>query len=129
VIASDGTIYTGINEFCSAISADGKVKWKQPAPDTLLDSTPAIAADDYIYFTAPDGTFTAIEPDSFMRWGVWLQSAATVSPVIASDGIIYVQSWNQKLNAITGHAALMRSAWPMFRANPRHTGVVNNPSH
>jgi hypothetical protein len=48
------------------------------------------------------------------------------SPAIGSDGTIYVaeENWLQAINSTNRLAPLAKSSWPMFRANPRHTGCL-----
>jgi hypothetical protein len=49
------------------------------------------------------------------------------APVIGGDGMIYI-GCNQRLYAVSPPNRLppAKSPWPMFRANARHTGRVQN---
>ena len=125
VISGDGTIYIGINNFRSAITADGKLKWKSVATEQMLNSTPALTADGHVLYASEDGNISVLKADSSIRWYVWLGAQLDASPVIAPDGMIYVPSADGELHALQGPAGLMNSSWPMFRANPQHTGRVN----
>ena len=47
------------------------------------------------------------------------------SPVIGKDGMIYFASGRYLVAlAPTNGVPLAKSSWPMFRANPQHTGRV-----
>ena len=66
--------------------------------------------------SAPTNSWTLLLPHFY----------ATSSPAIAPDGTLYIAE-GQTLHAINSTnrlAPLMNSSWPMFRANPRHTGRV-----
>jgi len=55
-----------------------------------------------------------------------LEAVVIASPNIGSNGTLFVAE-GQTLHAINSTnrlAPLMNSSWPMFRANPRHTGRV-----
>jgi hypothetical protein len=49
------------------------------------------------------------------------------SPAIGKDGTIYVANlaYLCAINSTNQLAPLAAGSWPMFRANPRHTGRVN----
>jgi outer membrane protein assembly factor BamB len=128
VLANDGAIYICINKSCAAISPEGKVRWAVPNPYVLLDSTPAVAADGRPFYATYNGMLSAFTPVADNNWGIWLKESLCVSPLIAPDGTIYTISNMGSLNAVEGNTTLMNSAWPMFRANLRHTGMVNSPT-
>ena len=48
------------------------------------------------------------------------------SPVIGTNGMIYIAAngWLKAINSTNRLAPLAKSPWPMFRADPRHTGRV-----
>jgi hypothetical protein len=64
-----------------------------------------------------------------MRWALTLDDLVKASPAIGDNGTIYVTG-GSFLNALTATNAppLAKSSWPMFRANPRHTGRVADSS-
>lgn len=127
VISNDGTIFIGINDNRAAISADGKVKWKQPDPDQQIDTTAAIVADGHAYFAVEDTSFSALDESNSGMWWYYAGTPFVASPVIGPDRIAYVPGTDGRLFAFEVSAPLMDSPWPMFRANPRRTGVVNKP--
>ncbi|MGH7990286.1 MAG: hypothetical protein ACREDS_08885, partial [Limisphaerales bacterium] len=48
------------------------------------------------------------------------------SPAIGDGGTIYIANtaYLEAINSKSGLSPLAKSSWPMFRANPRHTGRV-----
>ncbi|SEP13004.1 PQQ-binding-like beta-propeller repeat protein [Paenibacillus sp. OV219] len=57
-----------------------------------IDSSPAIGADDTIYFGSTSGAFFAVSPNGELKWKYDFTSDVEIrtSPVIAADGTIYV---------------------------------------
>lgn len=107
-IGSDGTIYVGSTDRqLYAINPDGTLQWVYPTK-SILSSSPAIAVDGTIYVagTNLDGlficsdppnpvqlsTFYAVNPDGTSKWSTTLSGPVNSSPVIASDGTIYIGS-------------------------------------
>jgi outer membrane protein assembly factor BamB len=93
----------------------------------LIDVSPAVAAGGAIYFSAPYGKLTAFGADGAARWEFNGGDNLNASPVIGGDGIIYI-CCNHRLNAVSApdEKPPAKSSWPMFRANARHTGRVQN---
>jgi len=52
----------------------------------------------------------------------------TGSPVVGPDGIVYMICGRslQAFQPVGEALPLAKSSWPMFHANPRHTGRVGN---
>jgi outer membrane protein assembly factor BamB len=105
------------------------MKWNQPNSAPQTTSTPAIVADGHVYFASGDGCFSAIDINNTVMWWIYLHIGMSASPMIGPDGVAYVPADTGKLFAFSVSAPLMNSSWPMFRANPRHTGVVNVSGH
>lgn len=126
VLGDDDTVYLGINEFVSALAPGGKEKFRFSASH-LLDSTPAVTGNGRVFFSQADGNLIAINrADNTIGWATWLNVPLFASPTVAPDGTIYTMDWMGNLCATQGNSPLVKSAWPMFRANLRHTGVVNS---
>ena len=66
-----------------------------------------------------------VDPTKHERflWEFKTGSYVHSSPVIGSDGTVYVGSYDKKLYAIkTDSKGLAKSPWPMRGQNPQHTG-------
>jgi outer membrane protein assembly factor BamB len=111
-IGTDGTVYVGsADRQLYAINPTGTLKWVYPTK-VILSSSPALGTDGTIYVggtnldgtivcpapipVARQSTFYAINPDgsSKLGWEIPLSLSGRVnsSPVIASDGTIYIGS-------------------------------------
>jgi outer membrane protein assembly factor BamB len=113
-IGSDGTIYAAsYDRQLYALSPDGTLKWVFPTK-TVLSSSPAIGSDGTIYvsgtnmdvlvyycgITVTVSRIYAINPDGSKKWefNKLLSGVINSSPVIGSDGTIYVASEGDILN-------------------------------
>jgi outer membrane protein assembly factor BamB len=126
VLDADGNIYLSVNEQSFSAGSDGKKRWSIAAA-FLVDTSPAVTADGTIYFSAPWHRLWAMKPDGTLKWDADTGDNANLSgsPVIGADGIIYAPD-GRVLNAVAAanSTPLAKSPWPMFRANPQHTGRV-----
>jgi outer membrane protein assembly factor BamB len=112
-IAADGTIYAG-SYFGTlfALNPGGGLKWEVNTGGNL-ESAPAIGEDGTLYLTGyqyPNGVLHAISSSGII---LWTSSVATMavggvnsSPVIATDGTIYVGANDSKLYAINPDGTL-----------------------
>jgi outer membrane protein assembly factor BamB len=125
VIDKTGNIYVGMNHLNIGVSKDGKKMWERGTA-YLVDASAAIATDGTMYAPAPWHELAALERSSGdLHWELRLDSFTKSSPVIGDDGTIYMAS-GRFLFAVmpTNALPLEKSSWPMFRANPQHTGRV-----
>jgi outer membrane protein assembly factor BamB len=125
VLDESGNLYLSGRSSCLSVGSDGKIRWEK-YPQIPLDTTPAVAADGLIYFSVPGQILAAIKPDGTEQWRVTLLAPLAGSPVIGNDGTIYGCDGSRlyAINSTNGLAPPAKSSWPMFRANPRHTGRV-----
>jgi outer membrane protein assembly factor BamB len=127
VLDAQGQVYLGVNYMKTCVSADGKKIWEDASVKNL-DISPAVAANGLIYFIAAWGYLAAYSPEGkqALAQEVIHGLVPTTSMTIAPDGTIYVGD-GRFLYAMstTNNSPLANSSWPMFRANPRHTGRVN----
>jgi hypothetical protein len=125
VLDGQGIIYLSANNGTVAVSEDGKKLWNFE-PAGRINVSPVVAADRTVLI-APWQDLIALGPDGTQLWRLTLKYPVNSSPVIGDNGVIYVAD-NRFFNALVatnGSSPLAKSSWPMFRANPRHTGRVN----
>jgi outer membrane protein assembly factor BamB len=104
-ISRDGTVHVGsINGKLYAVYPDGTLKWVYDTGRAIV-SSPAIGPDGSIHIHI-DGKVIAVRPNGSLKW----ESSTTVlgnynysSPVIGSDGTIYVGSVDKKIYAIASN--------------------------
>jgi len=140
VLDADGNIYFGCDDgYLYKLSPSGELIWQCLIhPTASISSTPLLTADGFIYVVGPaDSTFEklyCVSPEGAKVWEVLLQLPGSPrprssidlfpSPVIDQFGIIYITTPQGGIFAVAGRpeGTLMRSAWPMFRHDIRHTG-------
>jgi len=125
VLDGGGNIYLSVNQAAYSVSSEGKARWWHFSA-ILVDETPAVAADGAVYFSMPWRQLWAAKADGTELWSDEMPTELYASPTVATNGIIYVGT-GQFINAVspTNHLApTAKSSWPMFRANPQHTGRV-----
>ena len=59
-------------------------------PGAQSSSSPALDREQGLYFTSVDGCLYALKPDGSLRWRLRTGSITESSPVIGSDGTIYL---------------------------------------
>jgi outer membrane protein assembly factor BamB len=130
VLDPNGNIYLSVNQDNVSIGSDGKKRWALGSA-LSIDASPAVAANGEIYFSCPWRNLSAVTQDGNEVWRFYTDSDRDhgniiASPAIGSDGTIYVaeEDWLHAINSTDRFAPLAKSSWPMFRANPRHTGRV-----
>jgi outer membrane protein assembly factor BamB len=124
VIDGQGQIYIGISYGRIAVNAAGKRVWGYGSP-LFIDASAAVAANGWIYFSAPWRGFEAFDSAGNLQWNLPIGGEFSDSPVIGANGVIYVNVGRMLMAiAVTNNPPLAKSSWPMFRANPQHTGRV-----
>jgi outer membrane protein assembly factor BamB len=127
VLSNDGFIRICINDTRGGIFPDGKLPPLQPVPGCPLDCTPTMGADGRAFYLDGYGGLSALDAKSYIAWGIELRMYFVNSPLLTPDGTIYAIPFFGPMAAVQVNTTLMDSPWPMFRANLRHTGVVNAP--
>lgn len=128
VIGEDGTIFLGVNQTYTAVSAEGKLKWQgfmDPRgypPMDWVRSTPAAIGKGNVVVTGTDLILVVFKPDGDWTWNHTLETGSYSSPAVGPDGTIYAAALGGKLFALKNSLPLAKSSWPMFRADPQHTG-------
>jgi len=130
-LAVDGTLYLHANTNRCAVSPEGKLRWKADIwmhpEEEWSETAPAVLSTGVVLFTSGDGLVMAYRPEGKWYWNFWLGGPSRSSPVVGPDGIIYASGMSTELFAIKHNVGLAESSWPMFRANPQHTGRVGGP--
>ena len=128
-IDEEGQIYLSINKLETSISREGKIRW-QRGTEVPTETAPTLTANGYEYFSLPWLRLGAYDRAGNYQWefimrGNNLQS----SPCLDPAGIIYTCDGISlfALKPITNANSLANSSWPMWRANPQHTGRVQQP--
>jgi outer membrane protein assembly factor BamB len=124
VVDEAGCIYVALNHRTEGYSSEGQRLWGCDSESM----TPAVARGQ-VYFSR---TWTRWEAwstgaDRSWQWFANVQAVVSSAAVIARNGTVYV-SCGIYLHAIQppNFAPPATSSWPMFRANPRHTGRVGD---
>ena len=127
VLDENGNVYLAANKVGISVSTEGKKRFQFDYSPVLLDATPAIAANGDIYCSAPWRKLSAYRADGREQWHVDTTGNLIGSPTIGDNGTIYVCDglYLCAVNSAAGLPLAVKSSWPMFRANPRHTGRVN----
>ncbi|MFC1529235.1 PQQ-binding-like beta-propeller repeat protein [Gemmatimonadota bacterium] len=96
VIGPDGTIYIGSNgDLVFGINPDGTLKWSLDVTggdnQGAVDADPALSSDGTLYVSTIDGYLWAIDTTSGTTlWSLRIGDYARNSPVIGTDGTVYV---------------------------------------
>ena len=130
VLDTSGNIYLSVNQSNMSIGSDGKKRWGW-GTDALIEASPAVTANGEIYFSTTWRSLQAFQQDGHPRWLMYVDTNRDygniiASPAVGGDGTIYIAEENclHAINSTNRLAPLAKSSWPMFRANPRHTGRV-----
>ncbi|KLO24249.1 hypothetical protein X275_00765 [Marinitoga sp. 1197] len=129
-IGADNTIYIGSKDgYMYTINPDGSLKWKFETGDWVA-SSPAIGADGSVFVSSYDNYIYAINPDGSLKGNFRTADWVKSSPAIGSDGTIYIGSKDGYIYAIKGNnGGLSDTPWPMFHANPQHSGRVDEDNY
>jgi len=126
VLADNGNVAIAAGQKNFLVSPAGAVVWSSETP-CWIDETPVVA-QGVVCFPAAWRRLWAVEPTG--RSSLWEGPAVqnlSSSPVLTSQGRVYF-CCGPNVEALLPPAALSpaQSSWPMFRANPRHTGRVGD---
>jgi outer membrane protein assembly factor BamB len=130
VVDAEGNIYAGKDVAGVVIDANGREQWGWGTAAPVEVSAAAVTGR--FYFSVPWRTVQALTPGDVSGdrrlWTVELEDNASSSLTVGVNGTLYVCA-GFSLYAIRPPGELLppaKSPWPMFRANPRHTGRVEN---
>ncbi len=126
VLNALGDVYLGVNNYKYGVDPDGKKILEYGSPN-LINISPVAARNGLVYFPASWGQLSAFDRQGQLVWWAFIGTGVIPdsSPVIDEGGVIYFGD-GRSLYAVTAtnSSPLAKSSWPMFRANPRHTGRV-----
>lgn len=134
VLDSRGYIFLAAssNNYPSHVSIDtaGKVRWKLKG-DFYIDDTATVTANGQIYIPITwlqIGGLTTDKNTDWSKWHPWSYQMSfnlSAPPNVGPDGTVYACDGFFLFAVKPVNAApLADSSWPMWRANPRHTGRV-----
>jgi len=125
-IDKNGTIYSCSNKnYLHAINPDGSEKWTYSL-NYSNNSSPAIGRDGTIFLNSSNdstGNIHAINLDGSKKWILDIGNSTDhiSSPVIGSNGIIYVGGSNNLYAINTNCGGLADSCWPMIYHDMYHS--------
>ena len=127
VLDESGNLYLMVGACLWSADRDGKKRWDWCSP-VPVNATPAVAANDEVYFSAPWRNLFAFQSDRTDLWHFSANGNLAASPVIGDNGTIYICDgmFLHAINSANGLPPPAKSSWPMFRANARHTGRVQS---
>ena len=128
VVDADGNIHLSPNSYSVSLRPDGHklLGYPEAVPD---DITPLVAPGLELFFSQPWRSFVAYSGRDLPCWRFDTTANLAGSPVMSKDGIIYIIDgrYMYAFGTDWGQAPWRTGPWPMFRANPRHTGRVAIP--
>ena len=88
----------------------------------------AVAVTGRVYCSRPWRTLQAFHANGEILWTATTVGNLSAAPVVGADGIVYATGDTSlfAFHPVGDALPLARSSWPMFRANARHTGRVEN---
>ena len=126
VLDADGNLYLTANRDQISVGPNGKLRWKHPT-EVPMDMAPAVAANGQVYISMPWLGITGMGCTNFWptAWDFQMSYNLASAPNISPQGIVYACD-GAGLFALnpTKAAPPVKSAWPLWRANPQHTGRV-----
>lgn len=126
VLDSAGNLYLAANRDLLALNPGGQTIWRHPT-EVLLDLTWAVPANGTVYTSRPWLAIGALNRTN--HWPpVWLGALdlnLAAAPNVTPDGTVYACDGYFLYAFHPANAApLEKSTWPMWQANPQHTGRV-----
>ena len=127
VLDTNGTLYLCVNRYHTAIGSNGKIRW-QHIGEIPMETSAAVAANGQVYFSVPWLRIGGFDCGGEWKpiWMFQMNANLTGSPNVDAHGVVYAgdEYFLFALQPATNAAPLQKSSWPMWRANPQHTGRV-----
>ena len=124
VLDEDGNLYLAANKNHISVKPTGELRW-QSGTDVAMELSPLVCANGEIYVSMPWLHLGMLDRAGYMDWGFQMTYNLAASPNVNPQGILYACDATTLFALKPVNAApLVKSAWPMWRANPQHTGRV-----
>ncbi|MDP4088952.1 MAG: PQQ-binding-like beta-propeller repeat protein [Bacillota bacterium] len=106
-VDKDETIYLGLDNYLTALDANGEIKWKFDSMNTI-NGMPLIDNNGTVYFVSGSynldvvnkGQLFAVNSNGTKKWSMELDGVTSTTPAMAQDGTIYVTSTDGKIYAV-----------------------------
>ena len=124
VVAADGSLCLGLNDQTLVVSRAGQKLWHTGSPMPVEVS--AVAWADHFGYSVPWRHVCAVKFSDQRLWQADLDETVSASLMVDGRGIVYACAGSglYALQPPGEPVPPAKSSWPMFRANPRHTGRV-----
>ena len=125
ILDTDGNLYLGVNKELWSFNTEGKARWHLGCGDAVTTSIAALTSGQLL-ITAPWSNSGMATTDAKFLWqfavGYDFYTSANINP----HGVIYIACQQRllALQPLTNAAAPAKSSWPLWRADPQHTGRV-----
>jgi len=128
ILNEDEQVCIGINTSTLLISPEGQYVWHLGS--ALATEVSQLAVSGMFYYSRAWRLVNGVKPHQLLLWGASLDDNTSASLNLSSNGILYgcIQGRLYALQPPGPILPLSESSWPMFHANPRHTGRVETPS-
>lgn len=130
-LTASGDVIIGTKEGHNVLSlnpSNGNTNWNYMVDSTsIVNSSPAIDANGFIYFGTWDDQVHALTPTGALAFTVPTGGNIWSSPAIDNNGVLYIGSYDRLLYAIqTPASGLAASDWPMKGQNLKHTANMSS---
>jgi len=124
VLDAEGNLYLGASRDYISAGRDGKLRWKHQT-EVPIDMAELMADQGRIYLFVPWLHLGISDHAGNFDWGFQLDFNVSTAPNISRTGTVYACDGACLYALEPSKAALLeKSPWPMWRANPQHTGRV-----
>jgi outer membrane protein assembly factor BamB len=126
VLDESGNLYFAAATDQCSLSPDGKLRWHSNNPSYPLAISGAALAHENIFLLIPWARGELFTTDMKPLWEFIASYNLRNSPNVSRLGIIYFSAGNYfyAIQPVKEVAAAAKSSWPLWRANPQHTGRV-----
>jgi len=124
ILDTEGNLYLGASRDYISAGPDGKLRWRH-ATEVPLDPAELVADQGRIYLFVPWLHLGTSDHAGNFDWGFKLDFNVSAAPNISRTGTLYTCDGASLYALEPSKAALLeKTPWPMWRANPQHTGRV-----